>query len=358
MPGRGYSATGAYRYGFNGKENDNEVKGEGGQQDYGMRIYDPRLGRFLSVDPLMKSFPFYAPYQFAGNMPISAIDLDGQEPVSALRVVSKFTSKIVGVSWGWQYNAVSHTVGLANGIAVDNNGNVLAFTQRGGLATALDFLEGGKSTDLSLGISIGFSVYNENASKLQDLLGRGKSISGGVGFVSGAIELSDDGEFMGASIQLGLSIGSTGPFKGSASAQSTEVTGVILAKSEYDRFESKTSNLEGLAVERAQAYDLDQAYIAGNEKFPDYTNALWQSKGSGHSVSYEEVGANRYEIVFKTYFTAYAQQTVIAKQGLDPAMFREFKIEKVDRSGIFLTQDERGNYISEAYSRQVNSDSN
>lgn len=45
-----------YRYGFNGKENDNDVKGiEGSQQDYGMRIYDPRLGRFLSVDPVWPS---------------------------------------------------------------------------------------------------------------------------------------------------------------------------------------------------------------------------------------------------------------------------------------------------------------
>lgn len=42
------AGEGIYRYGFNGKENDNEVKGEGNQQDYGMRIYDPRLGKFLS----------------------------------------------------------------------------------------------------------------------------------------------------------------------------------------------------------------------------------------------------------------------------------------------------------------------
>jgi RHS repeat-associated protein len=80
MPGRKFSAGTQYRYGFNGKENDNEVKGEGNQQDYGMRIYDPRLGKFLSVDPLTQRFPFYTPYSFAGNMPISAIDLDGSEP--------------------------------------------------------------------------------------------------------------------------------------------------------------------------------------------------------------------------------------------------------------------------------------
>ncbi len=68
-----------YRYGFNGKENDNEVKGEGGQQDYGLRIYDPRIGKFLSVDPLTKGYPSWSPYPFAMSSPISGIDLDGGE---------------------------------------------------------------------------------------------------------------------------------------------------------------------------------------------------------------------------------------------------------------------------------------
>ena len=79
MPGRQISSS-AYRYGFNGKENDNEVKGNGNQQDYGMRIYDPRIGKFLSVDPLYKSYPWWSPYHFAGDKPIWANDLDGLEP--------------------------------------------------------------------------------------------------------------------------------------------------------------------------------------------------------------------------------------------------------------------------------------
>ena len=78
MPERTFN-SGNYRYGFNAKENDNEVKGIGNQQDYGMRVYDPRLGRFLSVDPLFKDFAFYTPYQFSGNKPIWKIDLDGLE---------------------------------------------------------------------------------------------------------------------------------------------------------------------------------------------------------------------------------------------------------------------------------------
>lgn len=68
-----------YRFGFNGKENDNEVKNLGNQQDYGMRIYDNRLGRFLSVDPLSDEYPMLTPYQFASNMPVRYIDLDGLE---------------------------------------------------------------------------------------------------------------------------------------------------------------------------------------------------------------------------------------------------------------------------------------
>jgi RHS repeat-associated protein len=77
LPGRQFGTKG--RYLFNGKEQDPETKGTGNQYDYGFRIYDPRLGRFLSTDPLFQTYPFYTPYQFAGNKPIWAIDLDGLE---------------------------------------------------------------------------------------------------------------------------------------------------------------------------------------------------------------------------------------------------------------------------------------
>src|SRR6185312_6437080 len=75
MPGRQYSSTTSYRYGFNGKEKDKEVV----QYDYGFRIYDPRLARFNSIDPITKNYPELTPYQFASNTPIGAIDLDGLE---------------------------------------------------------------------------------------------------------------------------------------------------------------------------------------------------------------------------------------------------------------------------------------
>jgi RHS repeat-associated protein len=58
---------------------DNEVSGSGNQYDYGFRIYNPRIGRFLSTDPLFKSYPWNSMYAFAENEPISNIDLDGLE---------------------------------------------------------------------------------------------------------------------------------------------------------------------------------------------------------------------------------------------------------------------------------------
>lgn len=70
----------SYRYKFNGKELDPTGMGGGGSTyDYGFRIYNAQIARFLSVDPLTASYPWYTPYQFAGNKPIIAIDIDGLE---------------------------------------------------------------------------------------------------------------------------------------------------------------------------------------------------------------------------------------------------------------------------------------
>ncbi|MDH5399541.1 MAG: hypothetical protein OEX02_15435 [Cyclobacteriaceae bacterium] len=74
------SCAGRYRYGFNGKEKDQSGEfGGNTTYDYGFRINNPAIGRFLSVDPLTKSYPMLTPYQFASNTPIGAIDLDGLE---------------------------------------------------------------------------------------------------------------------------------------------------------------------------------------------------------------------------------------------------------------------------------------
>ncbi|MES2733636.1 MAG: RHS repeat-associated core domain-containing protein [Bacteroidota bacterium] len=77
------SGMSSYWYGFNGKEMDKDLGGGKVNYDYGFRIYNPELGKFLSVDPLTKEYAELTPYQFASNTPIEAIDLDGLEAKSS-----------------------------------------------------------------------------------------------------------------------------------------------------------------------------------------------------------------------------------------------------------------------------------
>lgn len=67
MPGRNGQSQ-DYRYAFNGMEQDPEWSGEGNSYTTEFRHYDPRLGRWRSLDPLMAKFPHTSPYVgFADN---------------------------------------------------------------------------------------------------------------------------------------------------------------------------------------------------------------------------------------------------------------------------------------------------
>jgi RHS repeat-associated protein len=75
MPGRRFNNDN-YRYGFNGKENDKDVSE--GVQDYGDRIYNGRIGRWLSIDPMQQEYASISPYVFAINSPIAFNDPNGK----------------------------------------------------------------------------------------------------------------------------------------------------------------------------------------------------------------------------------------------------------------------------------------
>jgi RHS repeat-associated protein len=78
MPQR-FQSAGGYRYGFQGQEKDDEVKGIGNSINYDYRVYDTRIGKFLSIDPLIEDYPEYSPYHFSSNQPIHAPELEGLE---------------------------------------------------------------------------------------------------------------------------------------------------------------------------------------------------------------------------------------------------------------------------------------
>ena len=79
VPNRNFQSP-EYRYGFQGQEKDDEIKGIGNSLNYKYRMHDPRIGRFFAVDLLTGSYPYYTPYQFSGNRVIDMVELEGLEP--------------------------------------------------------------------------------------------------------------------------------------------------------------------------------------------------------------------------------------------------------------------------------------
>jgi RHS repeat-associated protein len=102
-------------YSFNGMEKDNDVKGDGNYVNYTFRMHDPRIGRFLSIDPLADQFSYYAPYQFCSNSPILAVELEGLESSVQLN----FTETSVSISRN-EVNQFVITTDQLNQIPSDN----------------------------------------------------------------------------------------------------------------------------------------------------------------------------------------------------------------------------------------------
>ncbi len=89
MPGRLDTSNHNYMFGFNGKQKDDEVKGEGNQIDFGNRVYDPRVGTFSSLDPLQRKYPNESNYIFVGDNPIAFADKDGKDKIYTISVIGK-----------------------------------------------------------------------------------------------------------------------------------------------------------------------------------------------------------------------------------------------------------------------------
>jgi RHS repeat-associated protein len=121
-PGRTYVLNGdsSYRFAFNGKEKTNEIYGNSDAYDYGMRMYDPRLGRFMSVDPISNKFPQLSPYQYASNNPILNIDVDGLEGTKSNQDGNDLKLPTIPANFDWK-QAVKQPADYSDAKAAANN---------------------------------------------------------------------------------------------------------------------------------------------------------------------------------------------------------------------------------------------
>jgi hypothetical protein len=81
MPGRHWTAdsSDSYTFGHQGQLKENELYGDGNSYVFKHRISDNRIGRFFSVDPIAKKYPYLSPYSFSENRLVDGIELEGKE---------------------------------------------------------------------------------------------------------------------------------------------------------------------------------------------------------------------------------------------------------------------------------------
>jgi RHS repeat-associated protein len=81
LPGRLGGGFADQNFGFQGQLKDDELNlHPGTSYAFEYRVHDPRVGRFMSIDPLAQKYPFYSTYAFSGNRVLDMVELEGLEP--------------------------------------------------------------------------------------------------------------------------------------------------------------------------------------------------------------------------------------------------------------------------------------
>ena len=114
MPNR--DIVGDYRYKFQGQEKDSET----GKEAFQLRLWDGRIGRWLTTDPAGQ---YSTPYLGMGNNPINGIDPDG----------GKFFNRYKGV---WNKKTLKYDIEYVDDLVGGNTFDVITY-------------EGGPSTEMT-----------------------------------------------------------------------------------------------------------------------------------------------------------------------------------------------------------------
>ena len=117
MPGR-ISESHRYRYGFQGMERDDDLKKSGNSYTTEFRQYDPRVGRWLSLDPKAELFAQLTPFNAHLNNPVYNTDPKGDCPPCVAIALGAGIGVVAGLaSEGISYAITGQVTGGAEGMA-------------------------------------------------------------------------------------------------------------------------------------------------------------------------------------------------------------------------------------------------
>lgn len=101
--------------------------------------------RFLSIDPLARQYPFYTPYQYAGNKPIACIDIDGMEemPNEIFNALKTYGKNMIKKATSY---AVAKVYEITGDYAAEKSAEKIkehtTASQQQELSTTLEFISG------------------------------------------------------------------------------------------------------------------------------------------------------------------------------------------------------------------------
>lgn len=121
-------------YLYNGKEID--LMHDLEWYDYGARMYEPGLCRFMTMDPLCEKYYKISPYAYCSNNPENAIDEEG-----------RLTIFINGFHWGWEGGSSLYWNGFDNAVMNHfNDENALYYDGSLGGIFGLSTMQGNQIT--------------------------------------------------------------------------------------------------------------------------------------------------------------------------------------------------------------------
>ena len=152
-----------YKYKYNGKEYQDELGLN--MYDYGMRNYDPAIGRFMKIDRFAEKYVDASPYHYSANSPVAFRDIagdsirtyfydkHGKAMKSVPSAVQKMFNEEFGISVG--YNSETNMLYYEGEVESDLSQSESA---TGGLVDALKDTNTGKNADKHGTLMFGYNL--------------------------------------------------------------------------------------------------------------------------------------------------------------------------------------------------------